>query len=87
MPTYYTGSVFYPYASGSLYTASFAATSSYAVSASYRAYVTTASFAITGSKGPVGFRGSPDICLITTEQYLKLVATSSLREVCNFPPR
>lgn len=80
-------SVYYPYASSSLYTASFAVTSSHAEAAKYTYFtnlVTSASAGITGSIGP---RGSPDICWITTDQYFKLLLTGSLKEQCDFPAR
>lgn len=78
---------FYPFLSGSEYTASFAVTASSAISASYWDYAITASNTINGISGSAGLRGSPDICYITTEQYFKLLFTSSLQEVCTFPDR
>jgi len=80
----YTSSAFYPYASGSLYSASYAISSSYANVANYLYYVHTASFAISGTSGSKGDRGTPGICKITYEQYLQLQANPSLKEVCNF---
>jgi hypothetical protein len=77
----------YPFASGSLYTASFALSSSYANVAEFLTYVETASIALSGSFGPKGLRGYPEVCTITYEQYLKLVNDPSLKEVCIFPPR
>ena len=77
----------YPFASGSLYTASFALSSSHATVAEYLNYVHTASFAETGSFGPQGARGYPEVCTITYDQYLKLIADPTLKEVCVFPPR
>lgn len=78
---------FYPFATGSEYTASFAVTSSHAISASLLSYVNTASYAPQGTSGSVGLRGTPDICLITDNQYFYLIANPSYKEVCNFPPR
>jgi|NOAtaT_7_FD_contig_21_6458310_length_632_multi_3_in_0_out_0_2 hypothetical protein len=79
-----TSSAFYPYASGSLYTSSFALSSSYANNAQYLMYVFTASFAESGTSGSKGDLGVPGICKITYEQYLQLRANPSLKEVCNF---
>jgi hypothetical protein len=67
-----------------LFTGSYAISASYAVSSSYLLYTHTASFAETGSLGPAGNRGSPEVCLITYEQYLKLIEDSTLKEVCTF---
>lgn len=78
---------FYPFASGSQYTASFAVTSSHAISASLLSYVNTASVAPQGTIGPRGLRGANDICLISAEQYFFLRNNPSYKEVCNFPPR
>lgn len=75
----------FPFSSGSLYTASYAISSSYASEALLLDYVSTSSFSVDG-KGPRGFRGK-DICLITADQYFKLLESSSLMEVCTFPPR
>lgn len=78
---------FYPFASGSEYTASFALSASFATSASLLSYVNTASYAPAGTIGPVGLRGAPDICLINADQYFYLLNNPSYKEVCNFPPR
>jgi hypothetical protein len=78
---------FYPFLSGSEFTASFAVTASSAVSASYWDFANTSSFAIAGISGSAGLRGNPDVCLITAEQYFKLLFTSSIQEVCTFPDR
>lgn len=75
----------YPFASGSLYTASYAVTASYTTNVLSIGYVPTASYAVEG-KGPKGFRGK-DICLITLDQYFKLIEDPTLAEDCNFPPR
>lgn len=77
----------FPFGSGSFVTASFAVSASYATTASYLLYTHTASFAETGSFGPKGLRGNPDICLITYQQYLKLIDDPTLKEDCQFPPR
>jgi len=77
----------YPFGSGSNYTASFTISSSYAVAANYLDTVLTASSAINSNGGPAGLRGSPDICLISAEQYFALLFNSSLQEVCAFPSR
>jgi hypothetical protein len=77
----------YPFASGSEYTASFAITASSANSADLLAYAVTASVARTGSLGPQGLRGSPDVCIITFEQYLQMSSSFNLIEDCRFPPR
>lgn len=73
----------YPYASGSLYTASFAITSSFATSASFINYVLTASRASTILYPESGSRGL-SICLLTTEQYYQLSGSSSRVEICDF---
>lgn len=77
----------YPFVTGSQVTASFATTSSFAISASYIDYAPTASYAIDGVSGSMGYRGTPDVCLITAEQYFQLLYTSSLQEVCVYPDR
>lgn len=74
----------YPFGSGSLFTGSYAVSASYAVSSSYLLYTYTASFAESGTSGPTGNRGSPEVCLITYDQYLKLIADPTLKEVCTF---
>lgn len=78
---------FYPFLSGSEYTASYAITSSQAISASYWDYANTSSVSISGISGSIGLRGNPDRCFITVDQYFKLLFTSSLQEVCTFPIR
>lgn len=80
-------SQYYPFANPTDYTASFAVTASTAETASYFDYVLTASVAINGISGSIGLRGNPDICYITVDQYYKLLFTSSLTEVCEFPER
>lgn len=73
----------YPYASGSLYTASYAITASYATSASFINYVFTASKADTvlyPESGSVGL----SICLLTTEQYYEISGSTNKVEVCDF---
>lgn len=77
-----TQNLVYPFTSGSEYTASYAISSSYATSASYWDYVYTSSYAIAGISGSKGYRGNPDICFITAQQYFQLLHTSSLQEVC-----
>lgn len=74
----------YPFASGSLYTASFAVSSSFATSASLISYVSTASIADTVLFPQSGSRGK-SVCLITFEQYQLLVSSSTLIEQCNVP--
>ena len=78
---------FYPFLSGSEYTASFAITSSQATSASYWDYSITSSNSVLGVSGSKGLRGNPDRCFITVDQYFRLLFTSSLQEVCTFPIR
>lgn len=77
----------YPFASGSLYTSSYAITSSYADSASLAAYTQTASKADTILKPRSGSRGK-SICLLTTTQYFELSASINTPptkyELCNF---
>lgn len=72
----------YPFASGSLYTASYAVTASYAPTASFITYVVTASNAATILYPQSGSRGK-SICLLTTEQYEEMIALNKL-EICNF---
>lgn len=81
------GNFIYPFASGSDYIAAHAITSSLAISGSYWDYVFTSSNSISGVSGSKGLRGNPDICLITADQYFRLLHTSSLQELCNFPDR
>jgi hypothetical protein len=76
----------YPFASGSEYTASFAISASYALSASAIDYVATASAAGTILNPISGSAASVNICIITYQQYLAMLANPSLREVCVFPP-
>lgn len=78
---------FYPFLSGSEYTASYALTSSFASNARYWNYANTASNSIDGVSGSIGLRGNPDICFITADQYFRLLFTASLQEVCTFPDR
>lgn len=72
----------YPYASGSLYTASYATTASFANRVSFIQYVTSASNAQTILFPESGSQGR-GICLLTTEQYLLMVATGRV-ERCDF---
>lgn len=74
----------YPYASGSLYSASFAVTASHAVSASLISYVFTSSLAGTVLNPRSGSNGK-DTCLITYEQYLEMISNPTLIEQCSFP--
>lgn len=73
----------YPFGSGSFYTASHATTASFATSASLIANVTSASRAATILEPVSGSRGK-GICLITYEQYLRMLADPSVLEVCRF---
>lgn len=73
----------YPYGSGSLYSASFAVTASHAISASLITYVTSASNAGTVLNPQSGSRGQ-SVCLITYEEYLRLLADPNLIESCSF---
>lgn len=72
----------YPYASGSLYIASYATTASFADSVRLISYVTSASKADTVLEPTSGARGK-SVCLLTREQYETLVATG-IFETCNF---
>lgn len=72
----------YPYASGSLYTASYATTSSFANAAQFIAYVTSASTADTVLYPESGSQGK-SICLLTINQFNTMVATGQV-EICNF---
>lgn len=75
----------YPYASSSLYTASYAISSSYAISASYIMYAVTASDAETVlNTPPRGPRGK-SVCLLTLPQYYTMVSTGQM-ETCIIPP-
>jgi hypothetical protein len=74
----------YPFASGSEYTSSFALTSQFATSASGFNYLLTSSVAGVG-RGPSGSAAAINICLITYDEYNKLIYTSSLQEQCFFP--
>lgn len=73
----------YPYASGSLYTASYAITASYSVSASFINYVFTASKADTVLNPRSGSLGL-GVCLLTTEQYYEISGSNTRVEVCDF---
>lgn len=78
----------YPFASGSLYTASYAITSSYTVSASLINFAITSSTTDTVLFPRSGSRGN-GICLLTTNQYEILSSSigslTPLTETCNFP--
>lgn len=74
----------YPFASGSLYTASFATTASHANTAQYITYVESASYAGKVLFPTSGSRGK-SICTITYEQYL-LAVGSNMTESCAIPP-
>lgn len=79
----------YPFASGSLYTASYAVTASYSSTATFLIGSISASTAEFVVNPESGSRGMPDICYIRYDQYLLLVSGSgSLREDCStLPPR
>lgn len=72
----------YPFASGSLYTASYAISSSFATSASFISYVVSASNANVVLYPQTGPRGK-SVCLLTTAQFNTMVSTGKI-EVCNF---
>lgn len=72
----------YPYGSGSLYTASYAVSASHATKVSYIQYVLSASNAGEILFPQSGSRGK-SVCLLTTAQYLEMVATGRI-EICNF---
>ncbi len=72
----------YPYASGSLYTASYAITASYADNVRLIKYVVSASNANTVLFPESGSRGK-GVCLLTTEQYQLMVTTGRV-ESCSF---
>lgn len=73
----------YPFGSGSLYTASFAATASFAISASLLNYAYTSSYAETVLYPRSGSQGK-NACLITGAEYLTMQANKLLNyvEVC-----
>lgn len=73
----------YPFASGSLYTASYALTSSYAISGSLIAYTISASSAGMVQNPQSGSNGK-NICLLTIEQYYLLSGSASRVETCIF---
>lgn len=72
----------YPYASGSLYTASYAITASYSPSASYIAYTVSASYAKEVIYPQSGSSGK-GICLLTSDQYLSMISLNKM-ETCTF---
>lgn len=76
---------FYPFGSGSLYTASFAISSSHSPVANFITYVTTASNATTILEPRSGSAGT-SVCLITYEQYQSLISSSTLIELCSNIP-
>jgi hypothetical protein len=73
---------FYPFASGSLYTASYAVSSSYAIESQFINYVLTATTASSVINQVSGSRGA-GVCLLTTEQYLLLSSNGDF-EICDF---
>lgn len=73
----------YPFASGSLYTSSFAVSSSYANSASFVSYALSSSVAQTVINPQSGSAGK-NICLLTIEQYYLLSGSASRVENCIF---
>lgn len=74
----------YPFASGSLYTASFSMASSFAGSANLIKYVDSASNANTILNPRSGSRGT-SVCLITYAEFLYLQSNPSATEVCIIP--
>ena len=72
----------YPYGSGSLYNAAYAISASYAGKISYIQYVLSSSNAGEVLYPQSGSRGK-GICLLTTAQYLEMVASGKV-EVCTF---
>lgn len=73
----------YPFGSGSFYTASYAVTASFAGGAAFIATVYTASKAAVVLEPTPGSRGK-GVCLLTTEQYQRMLANPSLLENCDF---
>jgi len=73
---------FYPFASGSLYTASYAVSASHALNATNLTYTVSASVAEYISNPVSGSRGK-SVCLLTYSQYLLMVNSGS-REICDF---
>lgn len=74
----------YPFASGSLVTASYAVSASYASAVGNVQYVATASTAATVLNPISGSAATVNICLITYAEYLLLCASASKIEVCSF---
>ena len=74
---------YYPYASGSLYTSSFAATASFGGVASRYRLVETASSAEFVINATSGSRGK-SVCLLTYQDYLSILNQSSSGEFCDF---
>lgn len=74
----------YPYGSGSFYTASFALTASFAISASGIDYVFTASNAQTILNPRSGSAAAINVCLITGDQYIKMLESINNYEICTF---
>lgn len=72
----------YPYGSGSLYTSSFAVTSSFATVAGITDYVPTSSIAGTVLNPTTGRKASVNICLISYQDYLALLASTNNYEIC-----
>jgi hypothetical protein len=72
----------YPFASGSLYTASYAVVASYATSTQFIAYVVSASNAATVLYPQSGSLGK-SVCLLTSAQYDEMIELNK-REVCDF---
>lgn len=72
----------YPFASGSLYTASYAVTSSFAHNVRFIQYTISSSVADMILYPESGSPGK-SVCLLTTEQYLIMSSTGRV-ENCNF---
>lgn len=73
----------YPFASGSLYTASNAVTASYAESVDFIYTVITSSYAEQVLELASGSRGK-GVCLITAAQYQQLLNNPNIFETCTF---
>jgi hypothetical protein len=76
----------YPYQAPSAVTASYAISASVAVSASFVSFASSSTSASAVLNPVSGASAAVDICVITYQQYLSMLANPSLVEVCNFPP-
>jgi uncharacterized membrane protein len=74
----------YPYAEGSLFTASYAASASVARTARIIYYATTASTATSMLALPISGSRGKSACLLTFEQYQDMVAANKM-EICTIP--